>query len=235
MPPVWRTDLDHVAELLLPTTNLWRHRSCAITRSANTLPDTTNIEGAVSKPSAPDPADHCNHLTPTMKGPVHMRRGILAVAAVGLLAIGGLAACGDDAGDDAGAAPTRQPKIGVILPDSKSSARWETADRKYLEEAFKAAGVEYDIQNAQNDKTAVPDHRRPDDHQRRHRPDDRQPGLRHRQGRARQGQGARASPTIDYDRLTLGGRRRLLRQLRQRGRRQAPGRGPGQVPDRRRT
>ena len=38
--------------------------------------------------------------------------------------------------------------------DSKSSARWETADRKYLEEAFKAAGVEYDIQNAQGDKTA---------------------------------------------------------------------------------
>ncbi|HET8682742.1 MAG TPA: substrate-binding domain-containing protein, partial [Micromonosporaceae bacterium] len=34
------------------------------------------------------------------------------------------------------------------------SARWETADRRYLEAAFKAAGVQYDIQNAQNDKTA---------------------------------------------------------------------------------
>ena len=55
-------------------------------------------------------------------------------------------------------------------------------------------GVEYDIQNAQGDKTPVPDHRRPDDHQRRHRPDDRQPGLRHRQGRAGQGRGRRASP-----------------------------------------
>jgi len=43
--------------------------------------------------------------------------------------------------------------VGVILPDSKSSARWETADRKYLEEAFEAAGVDYDIQNAQGDKT----------------------------------------------------------------------------------
>ena len=51
-------------------------------------------------------------------------------------------------------APRKTPKIGVILPDSKSSARWETADRKYLKEAFEAAGVEYDIQNAQNDKTA---------------------------------------------------------------------------------
>lgn len=43
-------------------------------------------------------------------------------------------------------------KVGVILPDSASSARWETADRKFLEEAFKAAGVEYDIQNAGGDK-----------------------------------------------------------------------------------
>jgi D-xylose transport system substrate-binding protein len=77
-----------------------------------------------------------------------MRRGILTIAAVGLLTTGGLAACGDDA--DSGGAAT--PKIGVILPDSASSDRWETADRKYLEAAFKAAGVDYTIQNAQNDK-----------------------------------------------------------------------------------
>ena len=42
--------------------------------------------------------------------------------------------------------------MGVILPDAASSARWETADRKFLGEAFKAAGVEYDIQNANGDK-----------------------------------------------------------------------------------
>ena len=42
-------------------------------------------------------------------------------------------------------------KVGVILPDSKSSVRWETADRPFLEAAFKAAGVEYDIQNAEGD------------------------------------------------------------------------------------
>jgi D-xylose transport system substrate-binding protein len=42
----------------------------------------------------------------------------------------------------------------VILPDSKSSARWEGADRPYLEKAFKAAGVKYDIENAQGDKNA---------------------------------------------------------------------------------
>src|SRR5919112_1227538 len=82
-----------------------------------------------------------------------MRRGIIALAAAGLLAVTGLTACGGDDGDD-GASGDKKAKIGVILPDSKSSARWETADRKYLEEAFKAAGVDYDIQNAQNDKNA---------------------------------------------------------------------------------
>ena len=39
----------------------------------------------------------------------------------------------------------------MILPDTKSSPRWETADRPELEAAFKEAGVEYDIQNAQGD------------------------------------------------------------------------------------
>jgi len=84
-----------------------------------------------------------------------MRKGILSIAAASLLALGSLAACGDDNGSDSGSGSDgggKTPKIGVILPDSKSSVRWETADRKYLEEAFKAAGVQYDIQNAQGDK-----------------------------------------------------------------------------------
>jgi D-xylose transport system substrate-binding protein len=74
------------------------------------------------------------------------------LAAAGLIAVTGLTACGgDDGGSGSG---TKEPKIGVILPDTKSSARWDTADKKYLEEAFKAANVKYDIQNAQNDKNA---------------------------------------------------------------------------------
>ncbi|GAA4559680.1 sugar ABC transporter substrate-binding protein [Planotetraspora kaengkrachanensis] len=90
-----------------------------------------------------------------------MRKGILTIGATVAALSLGLTACG---GDDGGttAAPSGAPaasgasigKIGVILPDSKSSARWETADRKYLKEAFDAAGVESDIQNAQGDKTA---------------------------------------------------------------------------------
>lgn len=76
-----------------------------------------------------------------------MRKRTLALAlTLGLAASAGITACSDDSGD------SDKPKIGVILPDSKSSARWETADRKYLTEAFKAAGVDYDIQNAQDDK-----------------------------------------------------------------------------------
>jgi D-xylose transport system substrate-binding protein len=82
-----------------------------------------------------------------------MRRGILAVAAV-VLAVGGMAACGNNKSKTGTTSTTKVPKIGVILPDSKTSARWETADRKYLQEAFQAAGVKYDIQNAQGDKSA---------------------------------------------------------------------------------
>jgi D-xylose transport system substrate-binding protein len=82
-----------------------------------------------------------------------MRRGILAVTAV-LLAVGGMAACGNNKSDNGSGSSTKKAKVGVILPDSKSSARWETADRKYLTDAFKAAGVEYAIQNAQGDKSA---------------------------------------------------------------------------------
>jgi len=39
----------------------------------------------------------------------------------------------------------------VILPDAASSSRWENGDRPQLDKAFKAQGVETDIQNAQND------------------------------------------------------------------------------------
>jgi len=81
-----------------------------------------------------------------------MRKSICLMAATSLLALGGVAACGTDT--PASTTTTKTPKIGVILPDSASSARWETADRKYLEAAFKTAGVNYDIQNAQGDKTA---------------------------------------------------------------------------------
>ena len=70
-----------------------------------------------------------------------------------------LTACGgDDSGDsgDSGSGTDTGSseavgKVGVILPDTESSVRWESADRPALEAAFKAAGVEYEIQNAEGD------------------------------------------------------------------------------------
>jgi len=83
-----------------------------------------------------------------------MRKGLFALAAVGLLATGSMAACGDDKDSGSGSGSgSSVGKVGVILPDTKSSARWATADAKYLKEAFDAAGVSADIQNAQGDKT----------------------------------------------------------------------------------
>ena len=41
--------------------------------------------------------------------------------------------------------------ITVLLPDSISSARWENDDRRYFEQAFEAAGVSYNILNANGD------------------------------------------------------------------------------------
>ena len=85
-----------------------------------------------------------------------MRRRFLSlIAAMAALTLM-LAACGgndDNGGGSTSGGGGKTPNIGVILPDTKSSARWETADKKYLEDAFKAAGVKYTIQNAQGDKT----------------------------------------------------------------------------------
>ena len=60
-----------------------------------------------------------------------------------------LAACGSD--DGGGSDGDGEGKIGVILPDTKSSVRWESADRPALEKAFEDAGVEFEIQNAEGD------------------------------------------------------------------------------------
>jgi D-xylose transport system substrate-binding protein len=89
-----------------------------------------------------------------------MRKGILAVTVVGALALAGVAACGNskssnasNSGTTTGAAAGKAPFVGVILPDTKSSARYETQDLPNLTAAFKSAGVKATIQNAQGDST----------------------------------------------------------------------------------
>jgi D-xylose transport system substrate-binding protein len=80
-----------------------------------------------------------------------MRRQLLAAFAVGTAGLLALSACSSsDSETPSGGSSSAavKGKVGVILPDSASSARWETNDRPFLKAAFDAAGIESDIQNA---------------------------------------------------------------------------------------
>jgi D-xylose transport system substrate-binding protein len=86
-------------------------------------------------------------------------RTVAVAAALSALTLG-LAACGSDDNDSSSAGAStssssaaKAGKVAVLLPDTKSSVRWETADRPLLEAAFKSAGVPVEIQNAQGDKS----------------------------------------------------------------------------------
>jgi D-xylose transport system substrate-binding protein len=84
-------------------------------------------------------------------------RGKHLVLGAALLALAvPVAACGDDdegGGGGSGSSEKSAGKVAVLLPDSKSSVRWETVDRPFLKQAFDAAGVEAEIQNAEGDKS----------------------------------------------------------------------------------
>lgn len=85
-----------------------------------------------------------------------MRRTVSLVAAAATVAVG-LAACSSTPSTTTpsnSASPTASssssgPEVAVLLPDSKSSARWETEDRPLLAAAFQAANVTYSIVNAE--------------------------------------------------------------------------------------
>jgi D-xylose transport system substrate-binding protein len=79
---------------------------------------------------------------------------LAALLAVGALAFGALAACGDDdngGGSSDNGGNESSGKVGVILPDTTTSPRWEAQDRPSLEKAFSDAGIDADIQNANGD------------------------------------------------------------------------------------
>jgi D-xylose transport system substrate-binding protein len=89
-----------------------------------------------------------------------MRRTAMALSA---LAMAGavFAGCGSDDNSSSGGGSTsttdsggKAQKVAVLLPDTKSSVRWETADKPLLQKAFDDAGVPVEIQNAQGDKSA---------------------------------------------------------------------------------
>jgi D-xylose transport system substrate-binding protein len=84
--------------------------------------------------------------------PLTLAAGAAALALVG-------AGCGDDNKSDSSSSSSssggeKAGKVAVLLPDSKSSVRWETVDRPFLKAAFDKAGVESEIQNAEGDKSA---------------------------------------------------------------------------------
>src|SRR3954451_9801695 len=82
-------------------------------------------------------------------------RALPIVAAAALVL--GMAACGSSSGGGSGSGSTggntKGKKIGVILPDTTTSPRWEANDRPSLQKAFTDAGFQSDIQNAGGDKT----------------------------------------------------------------------------------
>src|SRR5947209_3881023 len=94
-----------------------------------------------------------------MAGPPMARRRILTTTALSASLLVTVAACGGNSNNTASggsssggsSASTPAGTIGVILPDTVSSPRWESQDRPALEAAFKKAGVKYNIQNAQGD------------------------------------------------------------------------------------
>ncbi len=112
---------------------------------------------------------------------------------------------GDAAATAGGSGPPAGPaRIGVILPDTRSSDRWEGADKPFLAAAFEAAGVDYEIRNAEGDTATMATIA---DQMITNGATvlmivnlDNESGAQIEQKAADAG-----IPTIDYDRLTLGG------------------------------
>ena len=122
-------------------------------------------------------------------------------------------------------------KVGVILPDTTSSTRYTQYDAPLLTKALKDAGITPDVQNAQGDKNKfasiaqsmigegvkvlIID------------------SIDAASGAGVERQADKAGvKVIDYDRVEPRWHRALLRVLRQRGRRQAPGPDAGRLPRR---
>src|SRR3954469_7099724 len=136
--------------------------------------------------------------------PVRFKWGLVAlVIAAAAIAVG----CGssNDNKSSTSGGSSNKGKIAVLLADTQSSVRWETQARRYLDQAFKAAGIPHTIVNAQGDPSTQ-----------RSQADqaltngakvillvDLDPGS----GAAIINTAhARGAKVIDYDRLTLGGK-----------------------------
>jgi D-xylose transport system substrate-binding protein len=84
------------------------------------------------------------------------RRTLLRFLVVAIVAALAVVAAGCGGGDEGGGTDTTatgacDKSIWVLLPDSATSPRWETDDRKYFEEAFTAAGADFNIVNSEGE------------------------------------------------------------------------------------
>ena len=145
-----------------------------------------------------------------------MRSKSLALVAAGAGLTLVLTACGGNStssgststsagsGSSVSAGGSSGAKVGVILPDTKSSARWESQDRPLLQKALTAAGLTPIIQNAEGDTTKFSSIA--DQMITQGAKVILMANLSSESGAAVQKKAAEAGVvTIDYDRLTLGG------------------------------
>jgi D-xylose transport system substrate-binding protein len=63
--------------------------------------------------------------------------------------VGAVAVAGATAGSERPTAKKQNIQVAVLLPDTKSSVRWETQDRRFLAAAFRKAGISHTILNAE--------------------------------------------------------------------------------------
>ncbi|WP_424185203.1 sugar ABC transporter substrate-binding protein [Actinokineospora sp. G85] len=85
-----------------------------------------------------------------------MRSKTLALVAAGLGTALALSACGANQAAPSSGGASDTPSgggipVGVILPETATSARWEGFDKPMLDAAMRAKGLDPDIQNAQGD------------------------------------------------------------------------------------
>jgi D-xylose transport system substrate-binding protein len=101
--------------------------------------------GSSSKSAAVAPTTSASAAVATSGAPVATSGAATPTSGAAPSATGGAAA----PSATGGTTPTAGGKIGVILPDSLTSKRWENNDRPSLDKAFKAAGLTPDIKNAE--------------------------------------------------------------------------------------
>lgn len=94
--------------------------------------------------------------TKTRLLPRNSRRPVYAACALAMSGLLALTACGSNSANHdehttSAGGGGGNGTVGVILPETATSARWESFDKPMLEKALRAEGFDADVQNAQGD------------------------------------------------------------------------------------